>query len=140
MISDAFCNSANCLFEFVNIVSNKKYIIPLLVPDKGQTRTGPSGWTGQHQGKDWWKHALDTCDPRRQDLQDDPRADSFKDIKWNYLADFDPIDLREEPLNDDGSLKDDSAAEQEIIRRVMGRFFRGNARRAAAGDTGVPAE
>ena len=55
------------------------------------------------------------------------------------MADFDPIDLREEPLNDNGSLKDDSVAEQEIIRRIMSRFFRGNTRRTA-GDDAMPAE
>ena len=39
MISDAFCNSGNCMFEFINIVENRKYVIPLLVPDRGGTRT-----------------------------------------------------------------------------------------------------
>jgi hypothetical protein len=124
MMSDAFCNSGNCLFEFINIVLNAKYIIPLLVPDHGGTRTGPSGWTGQHPGEDWWRHATDICDPQRPDLLAHPKAELFQDIRWNYLADFQPIDLRGESLNEDGSLKEDCAAEQEIIRRIMSRFFR----------------
>ena len=28
MISDAFCNSGNCMFEFINIVANRKHVIP----------------------------------------------------------------------------------------------------------------
>ncbi len=124
MISDAFCNSGNCLFEYINIVENNKYVIPLLVPDHGETRTGPSGWTGQYQGNDWWKHAQDICEPQRPDLLTHPRADLFKKIPWNYLANFQPVDLRGEILKDDGSLQDDSAAEREIIRRVISRFFR----------------
>jgi hypothetical protein len=126
MISDAFCNSGNCLFEYINIVQHAKYVIPLLVPDAGETRTGPSGWTGQYQGKDWWKHAQDICDPQSQKfgLLTHPRADLFKAIPWNYLANFQPIDLRGEMLNQDGSLQEDSVPEQEIIRRIMSRFFR----------------
>ena len=124
MISDAFCNSGNCMFEFINIVANRKHVIPLLVPDRGGTRTGPSGWTGQYQGEDWWKHARDICDPQRPDLLAHPAAASFKDIPWHYLADFDPIDLRDESYQDDGSLRDNSPAENEIIRRIISRFFR----------------
>ena len=124
MISDAFCNSGNCLFEYINIVQHAKYVIPLLVPDRGDTRTGCSGWTGKREGKDWWIHAQDICKPSREDLQAHPKADLFKNIKWQYLANFEPIDLRQENSNEDGSLLDNSAAEQEIIRRVMSRFFR----------------
>ena len=124
MISDAFCNSGNCLFEYINIVQNGKYVIPLLVPDCGDTRMGSSGWKGQHQGADWWKHAQEICDPTRSDLLTHPRKDLFTNIPWNYLAEFTPIDLRGESFKDDGSLLDNSAAEQEIIRRVMSRFFR----------------
>ena len=76
------------------------------------------------QGQDWWKHARDICDPSRSDLLTHPSADLFKDIPWDYLATFEPIDLRGESLNEEGSLQDDSAAEHEIIRRVMSRFFR----------------
>jgi Ran GTPase-activating protein (RanGAP) involved in mRNA processing and transport/GTPase SAR1 family protein len=124
MISDAFCNSGNCMFEFINIVENRKYVIPLLVPDRGGTRTGPSGWTGEYQGEDWWKHAQDICDPQRPDLKPHSASSSFKDIPWRYLAAFDPIDLRNESYQDDGSLLDNSPAENEIIRRIISRFFR----------------
>ena len=41
-----------------------------------------------------------------------------------YLSAFTPIDLRNESLNEDGSLQDHSDAEKEIILRVMSRFFR----------------
>jgi hypothetical protein len=41
------------------------------------------------------------------------------------LASFEPINLRKEKYKDDGSLQDSSvAAESEIIRRVISRFFR----------------
>ena len=123
MISDAFCNSGNCLFEYVTIVHEAKYVIPLLVPDHGETRTGPSGWTGGN-GEAWWKHAKDVCDPNRPDLLAHPKADLFKNIAWEYLKNYEPIDMRQESLNTDGCLPDDSAVEEEIIRRVMSRFFR----------------
>ena len=124
MISDAFCNSGNCLFEYITIVQHDKYVIPLLVPDHGETRTGASGWKGSNEGEDWWKHAQEICDPNRSDLLTHPKARLFKNIQWNYLAKFKPIDLREESFNEDGSLIDDSAAEREIIDRVISRFFR----------------
>ena len=120
----ASCNSGNCLFEFINIIQNAKHVIPLLVPDCGDTRTGPSGWTGQFQGKDWWKHAQDICNPQRSDLLTHPKSASFKDIQWNYLAKFTPIDLRNESFKEDGSLQDNSASEKEIILRIMSCFFR----------------
>ena len=128
MFSNAFVNSGNCLCEFLHTVKNKKYIIPVLVPDKGGTRTGPSGWTGAYTAGDkgWWKHAQDIFDLENPDfgLAGHPMAHSFKDMPWDYLENFTPIDMRGEILKDDGSLLDDSAAECEIIRRVMSRFFR----------------
>ena len=119
MISDAFCNSANCLREFVHTANNRKYIVPLLVPDKGETRTGPSGWTGEYEPGDkaWWTHAVRICTCK------DPDAPE-KAIPWSYLAAFSPIDLRGEKLEKDGSLPDDSDPENEIITRIMSRFFR----------------
>ena len=119
MISDAFCNSANCLREFVHTVNHRKHIIPLLVPDHGETRTGPSGWTGEYSpgDQDWWKHAASICTNKDPDAPD-------KEIQWSYLSAFTPIDLRKESLQEDGSLHDNSDAEKEIIVRVMSRFFR----------------
>ena len=119
MISDAFCNSDNCLREFIHMSNHRKYIIPLLVPDHGETRTGHSGWTGAYVpgDEDWWKHAESICTCKDPDAPD-------KEIPWSYLASFTPIDLRSEILQEDGSLHDNSAAENEIIRRIMSRFFR----------------
>ena len=119
MISDAFCNSGNCLREFVHTVNHRKHIIPLLVPDHGETRTGPSGWTGEYSpgDQDWWKHAASICTNKDPDAPD-------KEIQWSYLSAFTPIDLRKESLQEDGSLHDNSDAEKEIIVRVMSRFFR----------------
>ena len=124
MMSNAFCNSGNFLYEFVNIVQKAKHVIPLLVPDRRETRTGASGWTGEFEGKDWWKHAHNICDPKRSDLLTHPKSDLFKDIPWYYLAEFTPIDLQNERFRADGSLQDNSAAEKEIILRIMSRFFR----------------
>jgi hypothetical protein len=128
MISDAFCNSGNCLCEFLHTVKNAKYIIPVLVPDKGGTRTGPSGWTGAYVAGDkgWWKHAQEILDLEKKDfgLALHPMSDSFKDMPWSYLENFMPIDMRGEILQRDGSLPDDSETECEIIRRIMSRFFR----------------
>ena len=121
MISDAFCNSGNCLREFVHTVNHRKHIIPLLVPDCGPVReNGPSsGWTGEYTtgDEDWWKHAASICTSKDPDAPD-------KAIQWSYLSAFTPIDLRNESLNEDGSLQDHSDAEKEIILRVMSRFFR----------------
>lgn len=125
MISDAFCNSVNCHREFLHMVRNHKYIIPLLVPDHGLVNTNAggrqsSGWTGAFvaDDKDWWKHAESICQ-----TNEDPDRPGQK-IAWSYLESYTPIDLRKEEYNDDGSLLDDSAAEKDIIKRVMSRFFR----------------
>ena len=88
MISDAFCNSGNCLFEYINIVQSRKYVIPLLVP----------GWDpeGKHPGTDWWRHAGDIFKPEWS--ANHPKKDFFTNIPWDYLAEFRPIDLRGETL------------------------------------------
>ncbi len=119
LISDAFCNSANCLREFVHTANLRKHVIPVLVSDKGPTRTGPSGWTGAYVSgdTDWWKHAERICTSKDPDAAD-------KDIPWSYLASFTPIDLRQESLQADGSLQDDSPAAHDVIERIMKRFFR----------------
>jgi len=119
LISDAFCNSANCIREFVHTVNLRKHVIPVLVSDKGPTRTGPSGWTGAYVSgdNDWWKHAERICTSKDPDAPD-------KVIPWSYLASFTPIDLRQESLQADGSLQDDSPAAHEVIERIMKRFFR----------------
>ena len=36
MLSDAYCNSPNCLREFIHTATLGKHVIPLLVPDKGE--------------------------------------------------------------------------------------------------------
>ena len=125
MISDAFCNSVNCHREFIHMVRSRKYIIPVLVPDRGKVMTNAggmqsSGWTCKRVGghAEWWKHAQSICQ-RNQD----PDHAGHK-INWSYLGGFDPIDLRQEKFKGDGSLEDDSAAENEIIHRVLNRFFR----------------
>jgi len=119
MISDAFCNSGNCLREFIHTCENRKYVIPVLVPDRGETRTGPSGWTGKYApgDQDWWRHAESIC------KTEDPDAPEKK-IQWSYLAGFSPIDIRHEKLEEDGALPDNSDPEIEMIRRIMSRFFR----------------
>jgi hypothetical protein len=121
MISDAFCNSDNCIREFIHTANHSKYMIPLLVPDRGETRTGPSGWTGEYTpgDKDWWKHAQNICTAKDPD-------NPGNEIPWSYLASFTPVDLRGEKYGDDGSLDKNSPAEKEILQRVMGRFFRGS--------------
>jgi hypothetical protein len=119
LISDAFCNSPNCIREFVHTANLRKHVIPVLVSDKGPTRTGPSGWTGAYVNgdTDWWKHAERICTSKDPDAPD-------KDIPWSHLASFTPIDLRQESLQADGSLHDDSPAAHEVIGRIMKRFFR----------------
>ncbi len=121
LISDAFCNSANCIREFVHTANLRKHVIPVLVPDKGPIRKGgpSSGWTGAYASgdTDWWKHAERICTSKDPDAPD-------KAIPWSYLASFTPIDLRQESLQADGSLQDDSPTAHEVIERIMKRFFR----------------
>ena len=119
MLSDAFCNSPNCLREFIHTATLGKHVIPLLVPDKGETRCGPSGWSGLFTLGDpsWWKHAESICT-----CQDPDKPE--RKIPWEYLAAFTPIDLRQEPLTQDGSLHDGSGAENDIIVRLTSRFFK----------------
>jgi hypothetical protein len=124
LISDAFCNSANCIREFVHTANLRKHVIPVLVSDKGPiSKGGPSsGWTGAYVSgdNDWWKHAESICTSK--DIKDPDAPDMV--IPWSYLASFTPIDLRQESLQADGSLKDDSPAANEVIERIVKRFFR----------------
>jgi len=116
-ISNAFCNSGHCLREFIQTATHHKFIIPLLVPDHGATRTGPSEWKGKHSlgDNDWWKQAEKICTGKDPDAPD-------KDIPWSYLSSFSPIDLREEILKKDGSLEDKSVSESRIIEQILDRF------------------
>ena len=122
MLSDAFCNSPNCLREFIHTATLGKHVIPLLVPDKGETRCGPSGWSGLFTPGDpsWWKHAEKICT-----CQDPDKPE--RKIPWEYLAAFTPIDLRQEPLTQDGSLHDGSGAENDIVVRLTSQFFKHSA-------------
>ncbi len=57
--------------------------------------------------------------PRRslnteEDAAESPKAD--EDLDWEYLSEFDPIDLRQ---------TDVKAAQQEVMKRILGRFHRG---------------
>ena len=119
MISDAFVNSDNCLREFIHMCNHHKYIIPILVPNFGPTRCGPSGWTGVYEAgdEDWWKHAERICTSKDPDAPEEV-------IDWSYLSAFNPIDLREIKLEEDGSLPVNSEAENMIISRIVSRFFR----------------
>ena len=118
-LSDAYCNSGNCVREFLHTVRHGKYVIPVLVPDKGPTRTGPSGWTGPGAGDAaWWRHA-DTC----SDCKD---PDSGAPFSWSELGRFTPVDLRVADAGDaEGAARALEAAEVEIVRRIQSRFHRG---------------
>jgi hypothetical protein len=47
-ISDAYCESRNCMREFLHATKQSKYLIIVLVPDHGPISPGgpSSGWTG----------------------------------------------------------------------------------------------
>jgi len=123
-MSNAFCNCINCLREFIYTCSNPKYIIPLLVSDHGDVNTNvggsqSSGWSGQNEfgDEDWWKHAEQIC--QKNETPDIPG----EQIMWSYLASFSPMDLRNEHFKDDGSLTENSDAENEIILQNFQPFF-----------------
>jgi len=104
-MSDAYCNSDNCLREFTWAVHGGKYLIPVLVPPPDDAPH--TGWTGHGHGDVfWWKHARDCCKGEGA-----VEADS---VPWEALQEFTPIDLRH--------ARDE--AEHEIVRRVLARFHR----------------
>ena len=112
-LSDAYCNSGNCVREFLHATKHSKYLIVVLVPDAVAVREGgpSSGWTGEVTGredKSWWQHAAKICQCT------DP--DTGKPVSWAALGQFTPIDLRRmEP----------EAAVLEIVQRIQSRFHRG---------------
>ena len=118
-LSDAYCSSGNCVREFLHAVKNSKFIIPVLVPNKGRTASGAaSGWTGP--GADdaqWWQHA-NSC----SDCKDPDTGASFE---WSALgkpAFGGPVDLRVA----DGNAADLAEAPLDVIvRRIQSRFHRG---------------
>ena len=119
-ISDAYCGSDNCVREFLHATRHSKYLIPVLVPNCGPTRTGPSGWTGPGPGeRDWWQHAT-KCSSCR-----DP--DTGKPFSWSALGQFEPIDLRVEgdEANHAAQKRVSEACELEIVKRIQSRFHRG---------------
>ena len=125
-ISDAYCKSPNCIREFLHATRHSKFLIVVLVPDRGPIYPdGPSsGWTGPGpESKDYWKHAA-----RCSSCKDPDTGDTFS---WAALAPFEPIDLR---VRDDELAKEDQtdaeehllqAAEREIVKRIQSRFHRG---------------
>lgn len=119
-ISDAYCGSDNCVREFLHATRHSKYLVPVLVPDLGPTRTGPSGWTGPGPGdRDWWQHAT-KCSSCR-----DP--DTGKPFSWSALGQFEPIDLRVVGDEANGAAQQRGAevCELEIVKRIQSRFHRG---------------
>lgn len=129
-LSDAYCKSPNCIREFLHAIKHSKFLIIVLVPDRGPVYAeGPSsGWTGPGaEDKDWWKHA-NSCSSCR----DPDTGDTFT---WRALESFPPIDLRvaggEKTRADDGNgIQEEEQlqgkAELEIIKRIQSRFHRGD--------------
>ena len=115
-LSDAYCKSGNCVREFLHTVRHSKYIIPVLVPDKGPTRMGASGWTGPGaEDAEWWRHATSCSDCK------DP--DTGAAFSWSALGRFTPVDLRVN-AGAEGAAGALEAAEVEIVRRIQSRFHR----------------
>ena len=127
-LSDAYCSSGNCVREFLHTVRHSKYIIPVLVPDKGRTRTGPSGWTGPGaEDKEWWQHAASCSDCK------DP--DNGAPFSWSALGQFAPVDLRVVGAGAAEEARALEAAVVEIVRRVQSRFHRSAHIQHRRGDT-----
>ena len=83
-----------------------------------------SGWTGPGaEDKNWWTHAASTSsytDPHTgKPWSLDP--DTNKKFSWSALANFQPIDMRSPTASEDMF----EATVHEIVRRIMGRFHRG---------------
>jgi hypothetical protein len=125
-LSDAYCKSPNCVREFLHATRHCKFLIVVLVPDRGPIYPdGPrSGWTGPGpENKDYWKHAA-SCSSCK-----DP--DTGAAFSWAALSSFEPIDLR---VRDDQLAEEEQrdaeerllqAAEREIVKRIQSRFHRG---------------
>lgn len=115
-LSDAYVNSNNCKREIEHTLSMGKYIVPVLLPDRGELPNGiSSGWTGAGpEASDWWTHA-------HRVSRDQTHPDSGHIMSWSGLKHFVPIDMR-----GDGQALPRSPAELEIRRRVLSRFHRGD--------------
>ena len=114
-LSDAYCNSENCIREYLHSVKYNKFIIPILISTEGQTTSGfPSGWTGPGSNDvEWWQHC--------KNISGCVNPDSDKRFSWVSLSQFTPIDLRGLDLNSSQMC----AAELQIAKRVQSRFHRG---------------
>jgi hypothetical protein len=123
-LSDAYCRSVNCIREYLHAVHHSKFLIPVLVPNKGLVRAGgpSSGWTGPGpQDQNWFRHAINASEVEA--LKD---PDTGKDIPWEVLAKFEPLDLRDIAQMDDDS---QSHMLEEVVRaiviRIRSRMHRG---------------
>ncbi len=126
-LSDAYCQSVNCIREYLHAVRHSKFLIPVLVPNKGCVDgDGPSsGWTGPGpEDKEWFHHAIKVSKVKA--LKD---PDTGKDIPWEHMSKFEPVvDLRcLENLDDDSQAQARVLEEavRVIVIRIRSRMYRG---------------
>jgi Leucine-rich repeat (LRR) protein len=120
-LSDAYCQSGNCIREYHHAVRHCKFLIPVLVPNKGPVRpNGPSsGWTGPGPGdQNWFQHAATISN--KYNTKDPDTGDS---VLWQALQSFEPIDLR--PVNMDDEKRVIEEVILEMVKRIRSRMHRG---------------
>ena len=122
-ISDAYFQSENCVREYLLALRHFKFIVPVLVPDKGPTANGlSSGWTGPGpEDKQWFKHIFSIARSADPDT-----GEPIPLHLWSELSAYVPIDIRLAQGND--TAEEHQVLEKaviEIAKRVLSRLHRG---------------
>ncbi|EKX32844.1 hypothetical protein GUITHDRAFT_175538 [Guillardia theta CCMP2712] len=108
-LTDQYCKSINCKFEFCQAVKTGKYIIPVLLPE--------FSWTSHNnQGVEYYQHAA-------QASEDANTAQQGFEVPWRALKRFVPVPVSPEHISD-GYLLQDSEPHFEILRRILSRMYR----------------
>lgn len=119
-LSDSYVKSRNCQREFMEAFRQRKYVIPVLLPELGILPDGTStGWSNMESCCDdssWLSHLSNMCNSYHHP------DDAGSILRWDYLSEFAPIDAR----HTDSSKK----AEQKslvfaITDRITTRIHRG---------------
>jgi len=119
-ISDAYCKSGNCLREYQHAIRHSKFLIPVLVPNKGPVYpNGPSsGWTGPGpEDRLWFQHA--------SSISSSTDPDTGDRIPWEKLEAYTPIDLRAQSNHVGEEKRLQKNAVLEIVKRILSRLHRG---------------
>ena len=103
-LTDGYLMSDDCIRVLLACFKNKKYLIPILMPDVAQEL----GWSGSGAGDDWWEHC--------RTVSSNVNPDTGKLLSWAPLAHFKPVDMRGD---------DAGAGVLEVVSRIQSCLLAG---------------